>query len=329
MTITLGGVSTDSTNTVFDGTYSFSDLKGGSYTLTPSKDKFTFKPKSLSPKITTEDIVSQNFTLQTFTISGAVKTKKGEPADGVSMVLSGESSDTTDTASDGTYSFSDLGNGNYTVTPTLNTEWYYISPPFKSVLLNGKDTKNVNFTGKTPHDISGRILQGTTPVVWATLILTNSTTNQTAQATTDSEGHYEFNSLLEGSYVVTPSLAGYIFKPVGKKVKLQDSDIADVDFSATAVYSISGTVTGGGRSPFRGSHHSERQVHRQGNDRAGRVLFVFKSSERLVHCNSQDGRPHVHASKNKGDYNEQRGYRPGLRGELVFGRAVTCQQIDL
>jgi len=252
VTITLGGTSSDTTKTAFDGTYSFSDLKSGPYTLTPSKDKYTFIPKSINATITDQDLVSQDFTLQTFTISGAVKTKKGEPADGVSMVLTGESSDTTDTASDGTYSFQDLGNGTYTVTPTPNIDWYYISPPFKNVLLNGKDVKNVNFTGKTPHNISGRILQGITPVPGATLTLTNTATAQTAQATTDSEGNYEFDSLLDGQYVVAPSLAGFAFKPASRKVKLADSDVADVNFSATALHSISGTVTLGG-TPLSGA----------------------------------------------------------------------------
>jgi len=252
VTITLGGTSSDTTKTAFDGTYSFENLKSGPYTITPSKDKYTFEPKSINATITTDDLESQDFTLQTFTISGAVKSKKGEPADGVIMVLSGESSDTTQTASDGTYSFEDLGNGSYTVTPTPNTDWYYINPPFKNVSIKGKDVKNVNFTGKTPHNISGRILQDTTPVVGATLTLTNSETNQTAQATTDSEGNYEFDSILEGSYVVAPSMASFAFKPASKKVKLKDSDIADVDFSALALHSISGTVTVGG-APLQGA----------------------------------------------------------------------------
>ncbi len=243
VTITLGGASSDTTTTAFDGTYSFSDLKEGSYTLTPSKGKSTFKPKVIHAALSSEDLESQDFTLQTFTISGVIKTKKGEPADGVSVALSGDSSDTTTTGSDGTYSFSDLENGHYTVTPTPNTDWYYINPPFKNVSINGKDAKNVNFTGKTPHDISGRILQGTDPVAGVTVTVTNTQSGWTAQGTTDADGSYEFKSLLDGSYLVRPSLGGFAFKPASRKVKLADSDVADVNFSAILLHSISGLVT--------------------------------------------------------------------------------------
>lgn len=232
VTITLGGTSSDTTKTAFDGTYSFSNLKSGPYTITPSKDKYTFKPKSISATITTNDLVSQDFTLQTFSISGAVKDKKGEPVGGISMGLTGESSDTAETASDGTYSFEDLSNGSYTVTPTPTTEWYYFKPLFRVVAVNGQDVTGQNFTAKTPYQISGKVLQGIDPVPGVTMTLSGTANDQ---VTTDTDGTYQFSGLREGSYVVTPSLTGYAFKPASRTVGIQGSDIADVDFSALAL----------------------------------------------------------------------------------------------
>ena len=243
VTITLSGASSDETKTAFDGTYTFSNVKSGTYTITPSKDKYTFKPKTIKATVKDEDLEGQDFTLQTFTISGVVKNKKGEPADGISMNLGGDSTDTTQTASDGTYSFTDLMNGKYTITPLPTTEWYYFKPISKNVTVHENDVKNQNFTGKSPCQISGRIIAGTTPVQGVTVALTGKSNDQVL---TDADGSYQFGGLQEGSYVVTPSMTGYVFKATSRKVKITDSDIEDVNFSASALHSLSGAVTSGG-----------------------------------------------------------------------------------
>ena len=248
VTITLGGTSSDETKTAFDGTYTFSDVKPGKYTITPSKEKYTFKPKVIKATVKDEDLEGQDFILKTFTISGVVKNKKGEPVDGISMTLGGDSSDTTETASDGTYSFSDLTDGKYTITPLPTTEWYFFKPIFKAVTVKERDVKGQSFTGKSPCQISGRILQGTTPVQGVKVSLTGKAQDQ---VTTDSSGSYQFSWLHEGSYVVTPSMTECAFKPVSRKVKITDSDIENVDFSASSLHSLSGTVTSGG-SPLPG-----------------------------------------------------------------------------
>jgi hypothetical protein len=53
-----------------------------------------------------------------------------------------------------------------------------------------------------------------------------------ATATTDGSGRYRFPSLRDGSYTVTPSLAGYAFTPPSRSVAVAGSDVEGQDFGA-------------------------------------------------------------------------------------------------
>ncbi len=56
------------------------------------------------------------------TIAGAVKTYAGQPVPGVAVALSGDSAQTTTTASDGTYAFTVVAGGSYTVAPSKTND---------------------------------------------------------------------------------------------------------------------------------------------------------------------------------------------------------------
>jgi hypothetical protein len=71
VTITLTGTSSASTTTASDGTYSFTGLSTGSYTITPGKGGYTFSPTSLNPIITTANITGDNFTASAVVASGS------------------------------------------------------------------------------------------------------------------------------------------------------------------------------------------------------------------------------------------------------------------
>jgi hypothetical protein len=62
VTVNLTGTSSASTTTASDGTYSFTGLSAGSYTITPGKTGYTFSPTTFSPIITTANITGGNFT---------------------------------------------------------------------------------------------------------------------------------------------------------------------------------------------------------------------------------------------------------------------------
>ena len=63
-------------------------------------------------------------------------------------------------------------------------------------------------------------------------------------ATTDGTGAYTFATLADGSYTLTPSLAGYTFSPATISATVSGADVTGQDFVATRVYTISGTVAG-------------------------------------------------------------------------------------
>jgi hypothetical protein len=77
----------------------------------------------------------------TYSISGTVS---GAVTSGVTMTLSGAASKTTTTASDGSYTFSGLANGSYTVTPSKSG--YTFSPTSIAVTISGANQTGKNFT---------------------------------------------------------------------------------------------------------------------------------------------------------------------------------------
>jgi len=145
VTLQLSGAASASTTTATDGTYTFTGLANGAYTLTPLKSGFTFSPTSTSVTISGASQTGKNFVatgpVTAYTISGAVS---GAVASGVTITLGGASSATTTTASDGTYSFTYLSNGTYTVTPSRTG--YTFSPTSLSVTVSGASQTGKNFT---------------------------------------------------------------------------------------------------------------------------------------------------------------------------------------
>jgi len=71
VTMTLTGTSSASTATASDGTYSFTGLSAGSYTITPVKTGYTFSPTSLTVSITTSNLAGGNFTASAVVASGS------------------------------------------------------------------------------------------------------------------------------------------------------------------------------------------------------------------------------------------------------------------
>ncbi len=77
----------------------------------------------------------------TYSISGTVG---GSVSGGAALTLSGGTSKTATSGADGSYTFSGLSNGSYTVTPSYNGATF--TPASQSVTINGASQTGVNFT---------------------------------------------------------------------------------------------------------------------------------------------------------------------------------------
>jgi hypothetical protein len=74
----------------------------------------------------------------------------------------------------------------------------------------------------------------------ASVFLTGTVTTTVAA---NASGNFTFAGLPNGSYVVTPSHAGYAFAPISTSLTLSGASATGVNFTAAQTFSISGTVT--------------------------------------------------------------------------------------
>jgi hypothetical protein len=142
VTITLSGDATSTVTTDTNGNYTFTGLVNCNYTGTPSKTGYTFSPASRPVTINDANVTGQDFTGAagiTYSISGTVKTASGTPIAGVTMNLSGGATGSTTTDSQGTYKFTGLSKGAYTIIPSK--AGYTFTPTNRNVTI-----KSVNVT---------------------------------------------------------------------------------------------------------------------------------------------------------------------------------------
>jgi uncharacterized protein (DUF2141 family) len=241
VSVALTGAATASTTTDGSGNYSFAGLANGSYTVTPTKAGYTFTPASRSVTVASGNQAAQNFTAAqaTYTVTGSIT--------GATSVLvnltQGASGSGTTTDGSGNFSFT-VPNGTYTLEPVL--AGYTFAPLSRIVVVNGANVAGNSFvatavTGTTWSigvQLSGAVLQG------VTLTLTQGVTTL-GTAASDASGSHIFSGLANGTYVVTPTLAGYSFSPASRTVVVSGADPASQAFVATAIaYTVSGHVSG-------------------------------------------------------------------------------------
>jgi Domain of unknown function (DUF4082)/Mo-co oxidoreductase dimerisation domain len=181
------------------------------------------------------DLVFTSTPASTFSISGTLT--NGSAA---TVTLSGAGTGTTTANTSGNYSFGNLANGTYVVTPSKTGVTF--SPTNQSVIVNGANQTGINFTGTVAatFTISGTVSNGS----GATITLSGA---GTGTATADSSGNYSFANLANGTYTVAASKSGFTVSPASQSVTINSASVTGVNFTASAVpsWSISGTISGG------------------------------------------------------------------------------------
>jgi hypothetical protein len=195
--------------------------------VTPTKEGYQFSPASQSVTIADANKEVIDFTATAgYTISGKV-TVTGVGLSGVTMTLSGGVSLTTTTDSLGDYSFNNLGNGTYIITPSK--EGYGFSPLSETVTISGANQGNIDFSATLGYTISGQVTLKNSGLSGVTITLSGDDSDTTI---TDSEGNYVFTGLSDGSYTVTPSKEGYEFDPSSQEVTISGASEINIDFTA-------------------------------------------------------------------------------------------------
>jgi plastocyanin len=173
----------------------------------------------------------------THSISGQVSLDNGSELSGVTMALTGASSDNVITDASGNYTFTGLDNGSYIITPSRTG--YTFSPTDNTQIVSGANITGVNFTATAvqavTYSISGQTaLDNGSGLSGVTVALTGASSDNVI---TDTSGNYTFTGLDNGSYIITPSRTGFTFSPTGNTQTVSGADITGVNFTATATQS--------------------------------------------------------------------------------------------
>jgi hypothetical protein len=160
-------VDTITTNT--NGYYGFGCLDNGTYSVVPDYAGYYFNPEYEEVAIPQTEIQSYDFVASgIYTISGTVS---GDIQEGVTITLSGDDSETTITASAGSYSFTDLVSGSYTITPRSIA--YTFDPESSTVEIINTNVIGIDFTAISGCnyvdrfvDDSGTVTDCRTGLVW-------------------------------------------------------------------------------------------------------------------------------------------------------------------
>ncbi len=222
--VTLAGAASQQTSTT--GSYIFSGLAPGSYTVAASAAGFSFNPQS-SPVTISNSNVRSDFTasVMTYKISGYVKDASNVAIAGVAVSSSAGACSSTD--ANGYYSCNNLSNGTYTI--SASKSGYSITPTSASVTISNAD-KTQNFTAATAITYT---ISGTVSNLGSGANATISLSGAATKSTTTVGGAYSFTGLLTGNYTVTPTLSGYTFSPTSSSFTLS-SDIAK-NFTASVI----------------------------------------------------------------------------------------------
>lgn len=229
-TVTLSGAGTATTTADSSGAYTFAGLANGTYAVTPSKAGYTFSPTSQNAIVNGANVTGINFTstpqTNTFTITGTITPTAG--GSGATVMLSGPAAATTTADTSGSYSFTGLPNGTYTVTPS-NTG-YTFSPVSQSVTVNGANQTGVNFTAAPQQS-------HTVALSWTASTTTTVSGYNVYRSTTNGSGYAKINSSLVTVLTYTDStvLSGATYYYVTTAV---DSTGAESGYSNQATAAI-------------------------------------------------------------------------------------------
>jgi hypothetical protein len=238
-TVTLSGSTSGSTIASATGAFTFPALPDGTYTVAVAQAGYVYTPASQSVVVNGADSsVTLSSVQQSFSLSGTIS---GPGASGATLTLTGPSSATTTSNTSGAFSFAGLVNGTYTV--AVSNAGFVFTPASQSVTINGANGAVTFSSGAQAFTLSGTITGA--GASGTTVSLTGASTGTT---TTNTSGAFSFAGLVNGTYTVAVSKAGFVFTPPSQSVTINGGNGAVTFSSAAQTFTLSGTITGAGGS---------------------------------------------------------------------------------
>jgi len=198
-------------------------VPNGTFQITPSLSPYSFGPSYQSITVAGANLANVNFS-GGYAISGRIYTSAGIGVTNVSVSRSGSPYPVL-TNSAGYYTFYGVAPGTYTITPTLTG--YGFAPQTLSVTITTASLANQNFIASNGYRIMGRI---TTSSGLAIANVSVARTGSALPVTTNSAGYFTFTGVPNGSYTLTPVLAGKTFAPVTKVATVGGADVSGQNF---------------------------------------------------------------------------------------------------
>jgi hypothetical protein len=208
-------------------------------------------------------------------IDGYVRDAREKPLEGVTVALAGGGTASTVTAdANGFYRFTGLAQGIvYTITPSKTG--YGFTPASINVESLGGNLSNQNFTGRRKLAVKGRVRDNTGAALQSAQVTLSGGTSSTV--TTDGNGAFEFNDLLEGfSYSVKLAKSGYLFEPPVISTGFLAASIDAWDFLGA---NIAGAVKGSQVKVYGSS--SGKGAINPGKGETARIYFHSESTGRF------------------------------------------------
>ncbi len=250
-----------------NGNYTLSGLPEGMYVIGASKDGYVFAPEFQTVTISGVNVPNINFAGSSGeggggegdnTVSGTVVDGTGTGISGITITLTGGASNlTTQTDSEGAFSFTGLADGTYTVIPSK--DGYTFLPESKLTLVNNTDSTDNFFVGSTgsggTNRVSGRVVdEYGAGIPDASMVMSRGFTDQMSTST-DENGYYVFEDFTDGNWVVVADHDDYAFEKPTKNATVSNGQIVLSDFVGSYTgytYDIIGTVEDSWGDPLEG-----------------------------------------------------------------------------
>jgi hypothetical protein len=155
--VALSGAEQNVFTTDASGNFSFPNLKAGeSYVVAFSKTHFVLTPASQTvTALDGNQTINAQGVLRNYSLAGKVRDNSGQGIAGITITLSGSQSAVVHTGSDGSYAIPATAFGSYSLTPTIEQDWYTFAPGNQSVVaLTSDQTLNFVATPAPPANPS-------------------------------------------------------------------------------------------------------------------------------------------------------------------------------